>query len=133
MDSTTTIENLQERIGLARELREYLSTDLHRPRYHLLPPEGFFNDANCTIFWNGRYHVFYLGRMPNPNAIEGESLKLHIFLDRSVMEVFANSRLCLTQRIYPTRGDSLGVSIFARGGEAFLDRLDAWIMMPTVG
>ena len=40
MDATTTIETLQERIGLARELREYLSTDLDRPRYHLLLPEG---------------------------------------------------------------------------------------------
>ena len=70
MTSVTTIENLQERIGNARELREYLSADPHRPRYHLLPPEGFFNDANCTIFWNGRYHVYYLGRMPNPNSDE---------------------------------------------------------------
>lgn len=70
MDSAPTIENLHEYIGKARELREYLSADPHRPRYHLLPPEGFFNDANCTIFWNGRYHVFYLGRMPNPNADE---------------------------------------------------------------
>ena len=65
--------------------------------------------------------------------VQGESLKLHIFLDRSVMEVFANSRLCLTQRIYPTRADSLGVSIFARGGEVILNRLDIWTMTPTVG
>lgn len=65
--------------------------------------------------------------------IEGESLKLHIFLDRSVMEVFANGRQCLTQRIYPTRADSLGISIFASGGEAFLNTLDAWTMTPTVG
>ena len=63
----------------------------------------------------------------------GESLKLHIFLDRSVMEIFANRRQCLTQRIYPTRADSLGVSIFTSGGEAFLNRLDAWTMTPTVG
>ena len=64
--------------------------------------------------------------------VDGEPLKLHIFLDRSVLEVFANSRLCLTQRIYPTRADSLGVSIFARGGEALLNRFDAWTMTPTV-
>ena len=64
--------------------------------------------------------------------VEGEPLKLHIFLDKSVMEVFVNSRLCLTQRIYPTREDSLGVSIFARGGEAILDSLDAWTITPTV-
>ena len=65
--------------------------------------------------------------------VAGEFLKLHIFLDRSVLEVFANSRLCLTQRIYPTRADSLGVSIFAHGGEAILDSLDAWTMTPTIG
>ena len=64
---------------------------------------------------------------------EGEPLKLHIFLDKSVMEVFVNSRLCLTQRIYPTRADSLGVSLFANGGEATLNSLDAWTMTPTVG
>ena len=70
MDSIMSIEDLHDRIGKARELREYLSADPHRPRYHLIPPDGFFNDANCTIFWNGCYHVFYLGRMPNPNADE---------------------------------------------------------------
>ena len=40
---------------------------------------------------------------------EGETLRLHIFLYRSVLEVFANGRQCLTQRIYPTRADSLGL------------------------
>ena len=65
--------------------------------------------------------------------IKEEPLKLHIFLDRSVLEVFANSRLCLTQRIYPTRADSLGVSIFIHGGEAILNSLDAWTMTATVG
>lgn len=34
----------------------------------------------------------------------GEGLELRIFLDRSVLEVFANGRQCITQRIYPTRG-----------------------------
>ena len=38
----------------------------------------------------------------------GERLKLRVFLDRTMLEVFANGRQCLTQRIYPTRGDSLG-------------------------
>ena len=63
--------------------------------------------------------------------LEEEPLKLHIFLDRSVLEVFANSRLCLTQRIYPSRADSLGVSVFAHGGEAVLNSLDAWTITPT--
>ena len=65
--------------------------------------------------------------------LEGESLRLHIFLDRSVLEVFVNSRLGLTQRIYPTRADSLGISVFSHGGAAILHSLDAWAVTPTVG
>jgi beta-fructofuranosidase len=42
------------------------------------------------------------------------------------MEVFANERLCLTERIYPTRNDSLGVALRADGGGARLHRFDAW-------
>jgi beta-fructofuranosidase len=56
----------------------------------------------------------------------GETLKLHIFLDRSVIEVFANNRACLTSRIYPSRSDSLGVGLFARGGSVQLKSMDIW-------
>lgn len=52
-------------------------------------------------------------------------LTLHVFLDRSVLEVFANERVTLTSRIYPTRPDALGVAVF--GDEADrLRTLDAW-------
>ena len=57
-----------------------------------------------------------------------EPLRLRIFLDRSVVEVFANGRQCLTKRIYPSRRDSLGVSVFAQGREARLRRMDVWRM-----
>ena len=48
----------------------------------------------------------------------GEPLTLTIFLDRSVVEAFANRRAALTARIYPTRPDSTGVDLFANGGTA---------------
>ena len=57
-----------------------------------------------------------------------EPLKLRIFLDRSVVEVFANNRQCLTKRIYPARKDSRGVQLFARGGSAKLRSIDVWQM-----
>lgn len=59
--------SLEQALRSVRELREKLLNDPYRPRYHLLPPDGFFNDANGTIYWKGRYHVFYLGRLPNPD------------------------------------------------------------------
>jgi beta-fructofuranosidase len=36
---------------------------------------------------------------------------LRIFVDRSILEVFANDRVSITTRIYPTRRDSLGVAL----------------------
>jgi sucrose-6-phosphate hydrolase SacC (GH32 family) len=59
-----------------------------------------------------------------------ETLKLHVFLDASVIEIFANNRACLTSRIYPSRSDSLGIGMFARGGQARLKALDVWEMRP---
>jgi beta-fructofuranosidase len=54
-----------------------------------------------------------------------EAVTLHVFLDRSVVEVYANGRRCVTSRVYPSRSDSLGVGIFACGS-ATVTRLDAW-------
>jgi len=61
----------------------------------------------------------------------GEALKLRLFLDRSIVEVFANSRLCLTKRIYPSRPDSVGVRLSARGGTATVQSMDVWQMTPV--
>ena len=61
----------------------------------------------------------------------GEPLDLRIFLDRSVVEVFANARLCLTKRIYPSRPDSLGVRLLARGGPTTVRSIDVWKMAPV--
>ena len=61
----------------------------------------------------------------------GESLELRIFLDHSVLEVFANHRECITQRIYPTRPDSTGVRLFSNGGSTHVKSIRAWDMAPT--
>jgi len=61
----------------------------------------------------------------------GETLRLRIFLDRSVVEVFANGRQCITERIYPTRPDSMGVLLFSRGGSVNFKSVEAWDVAPT--
>jgi beta-fructofuranosidase len=57
---------------------------------------------------------------------DGERLRLRVFVDRSIIEVFANHDICITSRVYPTRPDSLGVRLFARGGSARLVAMDLW-------
>ena len=59
---------------------------------------------------------------------EGDLLDLRVFIDRSVIEVFANDWQCLTVRVYPERDDSRGVSLFSRGGNSRLESLDCWQM-----
>lgn len=59
---------------------------------------------------------------------EDEPLRLRIFIDRSIVEVYANDRQCLTVRAYPERDDSRGVALFARGNPATLRSLNCWQM-----
>lgn len=54
--------------------------------------------------------------------LPGEGLRLHIFIDHSVLEIYANERVCLSTRFYPTRSDSLGIKF---GGDD-APSLDLW-------
>jgi len=60
------------------------------------------------------------------HLIENEPLKLHIFLDHSIIEVFANGHTVITTRVYPTRADSLGLDIFAHDGSVLVKRCNIW-------
>lgn len=58
----------------------------------------------------------------------GESLRLRVFLDKSVVECFANERQGIARHIYPTRKDSQRVLLFSRGGMTKVKFLNAWNM-----
>jgi len=60
-----------------------------------------------------------------------EKLELRIFIDRSIIEIFANNRQCITQRVYPTRDDSTGIELFSKGGSMTVNSLKAWDIAPT--
>jgi beta-fructofuranosidase len=57
-----------------------------------------------------------------------EPLKLRVFIDRSVVEVFANGRQYAAVRVYPSRPDSIGVSLRSQGTATQVRSLDAWQM-----
>lgn len=63
--------------------------------------------------------------------LAGEALKLRIFVDKSVVEIFANDRQAIGRRVYPGRNDSLGVALFAVGGGAQFKTVKAWEMSPS--
>ncbi len=57
-----------------------------------------------------------------------ENLKMRVFVDKSIVEVFVNDRQCLAVRVYPGRQDSVGVALRAVGRDVRLVALDAWEM-----
>ena len=64
-----------------------------------------------------------------PISIGGaEPLTLRVFIDKSVVEVFANGKQCVALRVYPGCEDSIGVSLRSQGQDAALKSLDAWQM-----
>ncbi len=61
----------------------------------------------------------------------GERLKLRIFVDKSIVEVFANRRQAIARRIYPSRQDSVEVRLFSTCGDARVHSLEAWKITPA--
>jgi beta-fructofuranosidase len=57
-----------------------------------------------------------------------ENLKLHVFIDKSIVEVFVNGQQCVAQRVYPGLDDSDGISFRAQGRDMKIVSLDAWEM-----
>ena len=62
-----------------------------------------------------------------------EPLRLRVFVDKSVVEVFVNGKQCVAMRVYPGREDSAGVSLRAQGRDAQLSSLDVWQMQSIYG
>lgn len=61
----------------------------------------------------------------------GEPLQLRVFVDKSVVEIFANSRQAIGRRVYPVRPDSLGIALFATGADVRFKTVKTWEMSPT--
>lgn len=55
-----------------------------------------------------------------------KQLRVHLFLDHSIVEVFVNDELCLTGRVYPLREDSDSIRLFIQGSSVTMKSLFAW-------
>ncbi|MGO4548512.1 GH32 C-terminal domain-containing protein [Paenibacillus sp. 2TAB23] len=64
--------------------------------------------------------------------LDGENLKLHIYLDRSVVEAFANYKKKLTTRVYVGRYDSLGLQVWA-DNDITVKSMEVWDMNALTG
>ena len=67
-----------------------------------------------------------------PLPLESEArLDINVFVDRSVIEMFINSRICIVQRVYPTRDDSKGFRLFTEDRPIRVTDIVKWEMDAT--
>ncbi len=95
-------------------------------------PQSNFNGSLISI------ETSYASLHPdvNPRAPEtapvyldmNEPLKLRVFIDKSVVEVFVNGKQALAVRVYPSLSTSVGVSLRSQGQDIELKSLEAWQM-----
>lgn len=76
----------------------------------------------------GDMHLVNTRDMPHPLAA-GETLKLRILVDGSVVEIIANDRTSLTSRVYPTSAADNHLRLL--GTKSQLHSLDVW-EMPSI-
>lgn len=75
-------------------------------------------------------HDAFPGRHTAPLDMHDGHLQLHVFVDRSIIEVFADDgRRVLTDRFFPS-SETIRWSAVARGGQATVRTLQAWRMTP---
>ncbi len=87
---------------------------------------GLMIDTTKGSIWEQAYprtpEIGFL-RLP-----KGEPLKLRVFIDQSIIEVFANDVACLTTRVYPHRDDADGIAFFSRAADAEVKNVTVYQM-----
>ena len=104
-------------------------------------PDG---EEETSVFYDAKKKLMKIdtrrsGPEDTPKTVEaaplelkpGERLRLRVFVDKSVVEVFANSRQATARRIYPSRQDSVGVRVSSAGGDTRVHSLKAWKITPS--
>jgi beta-fructofuranosidase len=83
------------------------------------------NDANS---FSGLYQSI-LPKQPNP----GETLRMHIFIDHSIMDIFINNQYAFSIRVFPTDTNAEDIEVFSDGGNTRATSIKAWKLNPKQG
>ena len=89
-------------------------------------------NENLSYGRDMRDHSEGVRRQVVPFPLEGqERLDIDVFVDRSIIEMFVNSRVCIVQRVYPTRDDSKGFRLFTEDRPIVVRDIVKWEMDTT--
>ncbi|MCY3912632.1 MAG: glycoside hydrolase family 32 protein [Chloroflexi bacterium] len=89
-------------------------------------------DQGLTYGYDAGRYSRGVRRQVVPFTLEGGGrLDIDLFVDRSVIEMFVNSRICIVQRVYPTRDDSKQFKLFTEDRPVRVTNLVKWEMDAT--
>ena len=94
--------------------------------------DGASEDENLSYGRDMRDHSKGVRQQIVPFPLDGQDrLDIDVFVDRSIVEMFVNSRVCIVQRVYPTRDDSKGVRLFTEDRPIVVRDIAKWEMDAT--
>lgn len=74
----------------------------------------------------GVYDGVYRCSLPE-RPVRGSNLKLNIFIDHSILDIFVNDKYATSIRVFPTDKDSNDIDVFANGSVS-VNSIDAWVL-----
>ena len=131
------IDNMADKVRAARELREHLLSDRHRPGYHFAVPEdiGRPGDPNGAFYAGGRYHLMYLYDRRGVDGWKGRGYAWGHISSADLVHWRHHPDALLPDDqdggIFSGGDASDGVALFARGGSAACSAIRAWEMAPS--
>lgn len=89
-----------------------------------------FSKLERLVNDGGVYKGVYTLSMPE-YLKRGTDLKINLFIDHSIVDVFINDRWASSIRVFPTASDANGIEAFSEGGATAVKSLRAWTLDPT--
>jgi len=82
----------------------------------------------------GSFNGLYESVLPQKPTV-GETMKIHIFIDHSIMDVFINNQYAFSIRVFPTDTNAEDIEAFSDGGTTHATSIQAWklgsLQVPT--
>lgn len=91
-----------------------------------------FSSLNRLVNDNNVYAGVYRAVLPERPEV-GSEMKLNVFIDGSVVDIFVNDKWATSIRVYPLDNDADGVEVFSRGGDTEVSSVSAWVLASNGG
>lgn len=79
----------------------------------------------------GIYDGLYESIIPQ-NISYGATMRIHIFIDHSIMDIFLNNKYAFSIRIFPTDSEASDIDVFSEGGSTHFGKLQIWKLDPSL-